>query len=100
MQDQNCTAPVDIECEDACVFGQYSNGIQIRDCAYGDPQGWMDVAFAELNDNEKKCKKFKNHGSPVEVCYCNYDGCNENLANPTSLASLTLLASLMLALTI
>ena len=111
LQDLNCSAPTEIECKGACYFGQLSNGIQIRGCSKGEKTQQQQnvaarmiadvadaaVAFAELNDHDKKCKKVRTTDlfkgtrmDGADVCVCNYDGCNTNTANPTSLASLML----------
>ena len=100
LQDPNCTDPVETKCKHGCIFYQDSDGKQRRRCASA-----PEVAFLELDGNEKKCFTMEDG---AQFCYCNYDGCNKNLANPnnanlanpTSLASLTLLVSLMLALSI
>ena len=83
------------ECKTACVIIR-SNGEQRRTCGID-----LDLVliFAGLAEHDKKCTTVSQWNS-IEYCVCNYDLCNENLANSTSLASLTLLASLMLALTI
>jgi len=93
-----CTVPVEKECEDAC-FSALKDGKQQRVCELG-VLGTTVLAFAELGDHDKKCKTYTHKNESIQACLCNYDRCNENMANPTSLASLALLASLMLALTI
>ena len=76
LQDKpDCTDPVETECEDPCYFDQFSDGKQRRRCKQE-----LDAAFAELDDNEKKCKEVKGK----QACLCNYDWCNENTDNPTN----------------
>merc|ERR1712183_32090 len=87
-----------------CVFYQTKTGNKKHHgCIFkGDSEELAGHAgLEELDDHDKKCKNWlQDNGVSVYVCYCNYDGCNENMANHTSLAFLTLLASLMLSLTI
>ena len=83
LQDQKCTDPGETECEGAC-FSYLASGrdsLQHRGCAPA-----MAVAFVELDDNEKKCTTIKEiqRGVDVQVCMCNYDGCNQNMENPTN----------------
>ena len=106
LKDQNCTAPEEIECwTGACFIAQASDGFQSRGCSKGDGItariANTSVAFVVLTDHDKKCRKVHSNGTERDFCICNYDGCNdslENSANPTSLASLTPLTSLILAL--
>ena len=95
---QDCTDPVEKECQNGvCVSIQF-RGKQRVGC--GKEEFVLAAAFAGLDDNDKKCQTITKENGTASICLCNYDLCNKNLANPTSLASLTLLASLMLALSI
>ena len=100
------------ECDDnrLCFFIHGPTGQKQERGCVGGPE-WDIFWDPELADHDKKCKPTMTRDVTQpsnQVCVCNYDLCNENmdiptnnnLANPTSLASLTLLASLMLALTI
>ena len=129
MQLPNCNAPTLEECvrvedvEDTCfLVSHLSHPVyQAKGCSADNSSNTIETPeelaalveltklaeelAEELDDHDKKCKKWLKEGFSFDVCICNYDGCNENMANenmanPTSLASLTLLASLMLALTI
>ena len=83
LQEETCTDPEETECENACFFSQDSDGQQYRGCTEADDS--MAVAFAELDDNDKKCITYKNvDDESIQVCVCNYDRCNENMDNSTN----------------
>ena len=64
----------------ACLIIHHRNGNkEQRGCAEGATS--VGAALAELADQDKKCKIFAMPGDVMEVCYCNYDGCNENMAD-------------------
>ena len=78
FQDKNCTYVK--ECKTACIVSTdffSARGKYIRDCA---DDGWDAVPASFLDDHDKKCN------GPVweQVCYCNYDACNENMENQTN----------------
>ena len=67
------------ECKDACFFALTPDGRQHRGCAGAEGITSVGVAFAELDEHDKKCKilggveGFESR----QVCACNYDGCNK-----------------------
>merc|ERR1712226_1622049 len=78
-RDEKCTDPGVEECEEAedvCVFYLQTDGHQSRGCLDVNKDLGPGVADGlELDDNDKKCKKFDAQIDGL-VCLCNYDGCN------------------------
>ena len=78
MQRPNCNAPVERECKTGCEITLTSDGKQSRNCAQ------LDMQIAFLDENDKKCTKIDYDGTSRTVCFCNYDGCNENTDDQTN----------------
>merc|ERR1711981_429364 len=82
-----------------CMLRSVNGKIDVRDCS--DETNFPDEYEAVAGDPNKKCKKSR--GDAQKDCLCKSDLCNidtmasANTSNPSTIASITLITSLLLA---